>query len=308
MIDLREQTKNILQSGAITGMWLIEIRPINYPNLNPFTRLRFTTAPFTVDTLNGANAGRYYAGFVAESEAIEAGQSGQSGNSAIKLNFNNQSLAIDTPAIAPYYTADGFFIGLYDGAAVRRTFYSRADLEGSEGDLTFYGFVGDIEIENGIVSLDIRGNTEYLQNTQEFSVTKFCQYRYGSERCGVTPNTYTVTVQGQSSSDPRLLYVNPPSVDPQYLQPGLMAIVSSAATRIDLGYSYTIASIRNDGSFYSVWLDNPLYKLVQAGDQVRFLDGCNKSTDHCRYHNNLARYGGFPALPGNLKVFNSVTI
>lgn len=299
------QFRDVLLRSAVQTVWLVSVTP--HPDLGLPSNVVIRLNSSAIDYVD-SNGVTWYGGYLVSHDAQQTAQTGSTGNSALTLNFNRSHPSL-TGLNALLYSPEPWEIGLYDNATVvRRMLVSPFTAPTDNASIVLYGYVGDISLEGNELSVDIRGAAEPLASSRSSIVSKFCPYRFGDSRCGVTPPTSSETVLSSPTANPQaLLVTNVGGFDPAWLAQGVLRITQYfGADRVDVGYPYSIAYAQANGFDLWVYLDRQLVRVLSVADRVSLQPGCNKSTEDCIRYGNLRRHGGFPVLPGNLRIYNRV--
>lgn len=186
-------------------------------------------------------------------------------------------------------TADDLRAGLWDGAEIDISLVNWSDTSQSIRVQT--GQIGNISLRNNQFTAEMRSLAQALQQTTGRTLTRRCDATLGDTRCGVSMAAWTVSgsVTGVTS---RQVF------DASDL-PALAGGKLTWQTGANAGWNTEIAA----AAAGSITLALPMPYDIAIGDTYDAEAGCDKNLSTCRdTYANVARFRGFPNLPGPDKV------
>jgi uncharacterized phage protein (TIGR02218 family) len=207
-------------------------------------------------------------------------------------DFAVDSTEAQTMESASGLTAASVEAGLWDGATVRlaRINYA-APADGEE--VLRVGTIGEMRLERGQISVEIRGLLQALQATTGRVILPLCDAKLGDARCGV--NLAALTVAGTVTSVvSRVRFVASGLAQAaDYFSKGEVVFTSgaNAGARMEV-------NLHQAGGDITLALPMPADILV--GDAFTVSPGCRKRLDpDCKTKfNNVVNFRGFPHIPG----------
>ena len=205
------------------------------------------------------------------------------------LNVDNLELStLDDGSVFNKYDVLG---GRWDNAAFTISRYNWASP--TDGvDIILVGTIGNITINDNIVTAELRGLQQYLQQPIGSIVSKTCRARLGDSNCTVSlaPYTYTGTVTVgnnlQQFTDTAAIQAS------DYFGEGIVTFTSG----VNIGLSQKVKTFAS-GVFT---LSLPMIQVISIGDTFTAIAGCRKRLleDCYTKFNNDLNFQGEPHLPG----------
>ncbi len=180
--------------------------------------------------------------------------------------------------------------GLYDFAEIEVFKVNYADV--SQGILKLRrGWIGEVSLQGGYFSAEIRGLTQALAQTITEIFSPFCRATLGDSRCKVDLPTHTVSGAITSAIDSaRFSDTARIETDGVFVN-GVITFTSGANT----GISSEVKEYRS-GSFV---LALPMPYALSTGVTYTLIKGCDKTLATCRSRfNNVVNFRGEPHIPG----------
>ncbi len=225
----------------------------------------------------------------------EAGLSARAISSTTGLSVNNTE-AIGVLAAAAITEAD-IEAGRYDCAQVTTWLVQWDNPEARQ--IRFKGTIGEITRASGGFQAELRGLTDALNQPQGRSYLKTCSAVLGDERCRFDTNTanHTIEIAVEAIENKQVYqFTGVSQFESRWFESGSLEIQSGAAA----GLSGVIKLDEVSGEDRIITLWQPIRALVEMGDIVRLVAGCDKRAETCREKfENLLNYQGFPAIPGD---------
>ncbi len=166
-------------------------------------------------------------------------------------------------------------------------------------------YLGEIKIEDGVYTAEMRGWAYILQQSYIEVYTPTCRADFCDTRCKLNAPDFTVTGTITGAITPRVSFA-------------MSAATVGAQVNVATDFSFgvcTFTSGKNKGlavevstaSYappiapgstldFSLYLPSPF--LVTPGDTVSVLAGCNKTLAACQFYNNVLNFRGEPFIPG----------
>lgn len=186
--------------------------------------------------------------------------------------------------------------GRYDGAEVQAYLVNWA--ADQDFIVQFRGQLGEISRVDGSFKAELRGLTDLLNRPHGMAYTPNCSAVLGDDRCrfNLAQPGYFVQLQIDSVEDGRtFLFEGFPSFDDRWFEGGRFEVTTGQAS----GLNGMVKIDRQDGLVRRVELWQSLRASVSAGDSVRILAGCDKTSSTCRAKfANFLNFRGFPHIPG----------
>lgn len=186
--------------------------------------------------------------------------------------------------------------GRYDGAEVQAYLVNWA--ADQDFIVQFRGQLGEISRVDGSFKAELRGLTDLLNRPHGMAYTPNCSAVLGDDRCrfNLAQPGYFVQLQIDSVEDGRtFLFEGFPSFDDRWFEGGRFEVTTGPAS----GLNGMVKIDRQDGLVRRVELWQSLRASVSAGDSVRILAGCDKTSSTCRAKfANFLNFRGFPHIPG----------
>ena len=241
-------------------------------------------------------------GFTDHDEAIEvdaifcfasAGLSAGALESGTGLSVNNGDLlgALSHDVIS----ADDIRNGLWDDAEV--TVYRTDWKNRGISEVVFDGFIGEISIDDGSFSAELRSRTQRLNRVRGRVYEPRCDASLGDRRCGVfLDDRYSsigLVEEVYDKSNVLITFDN--DLTDGYFRHGELYVI--------LGEKQTIVgAVKADtkaisGRILSLW--EPMPKDLFSGQQVLAVAGCDKKIGTCAAKfSNAVNHRGFSTIPG----------
>lgn len=184
--------------------------------------------------------------------------------------------------------------GIWDSADVEIRLVNWADM--TQGELKLRkGKLGNMTLKNGLLTAEVLGLTNPLQQIQGRSFGPSCDAELGDSRCQATVPVFTGSVNGNPSvgtSDSH--NVTPYSglnTTPNYFDDGIMTFTSGGNSGLSFQIKYWNGT--------TLLLQTALFVPVADGDTFTISPGCDHSIATCfSKFNNVINFQGFPSMPG----------
>lgn len=186
--------------------------------------------------------------------------------------------------------------GLYDDAKVTAWLVNWEDV--SARKILFSGSIGEIKRSDGQFEAELRGLTEALNQPHGRSFLKTCSAVFGDASCKVDRLGPAASVQVAISEviDRKTFGFDQLAYDAAWFERGRLDVVSGAG----VGLTGVIRRDTSGASARIIQLVEPLRAEVAAGDTVRLIAGCDKTTKTCaEKFGNILNFQGFPFIPGD---------
>jgi uncharacterized phage protein (TIGR02218 family) len=213
------------------------------------------------------------------------------------VGLSVDDLEVETALVSDRLSEDDLAAGLYDDAQVEifRVNWSQPE----QRVLMRRGSLGEVTRQGAIFRAEVRGLAHYLQQPKGRVYQFTCDAVLGDARCGIdlAAATYRTTGTILSVATPRTFHVS--GIDafaPGWFSRGLLAFLSGPNASRQVEIRSHRAS--EGGAAIELWQEPAFAPL--AGDTVEVLAGCDKQLATCRdKFANVARFRGFPHMPGN---------
>lgn len=216
---------------------------------------------------------------------------------------NNADLAVDNLDVegvleSSAIAEEDILAGKYDGAVIR-IFQVNAEAPGDGALVLRQGTLGDVRMNNGRFTAEIRGLAQPLSQTVGELYSPSCRAKFGDARCGFNAAgvTFSGTVTGVTS---RQVFTDSGLAQAAgYFSFGKVGFTSGA----NAGLSMEIKRFAAGGE---VALVLPMPYDMAAGDTFSITAGCDKSFATCigRF-NNAVNFRGEPHVPGTDKMLQT---
>lgn len=189
-------------------------------------------------------------------------------------------------------TEEDIIGGKYDFAAIEVFVYDY--FNNTTVKTLIKGYLGEISTTERNYTAEVRSNKALLQKKNTRVTTRTCPLIFGStglNQCGVNLAPYTDNTSVTSVSGQQIFNISSGRPD-KFFDNGVIEFTSgeNAGIRSDIA---TFASGQ-----ITLW--EPLPYVVQNGDTVTVIAGCDKTIQTCaNVYNNAINFGGDPYLPGN---------
>jgi uncharacterized phage protein (TIGR02218 family) len=162
------------------------------------------------------------------------------------------------------------------------------------------GTLGEIEIRQSQLVIELRDLRQYLQHPVGSPSTKTCRYRLGDSRCTInlatSPNTFTVTGSVTSVTSKQVFIDSSRSEAARWFEGGILTWTSGNNT----GLSMPVKTFEDAQSptVKQFTLFFPMIQAIQVGDTYSVTAGCDKTLETCisKFSNQL-NFGGEPHRP-----------
>lgn len=197
-------------------------------------------------------------------------------------------------ALAGVFTEDDMLAGIWDFAVCEFFMLNWEDVSMGELPLTA-GKLGQVGIKDFQCTVEIRSETQALQQTVGRTYGAACDARFCDSRCGLTLATYTYPTSVISVTSNRIFTVAAAQAD-RYFNMGICNFTSGNND----GYSMEIKGYQSSDEELTLFL--PMPNDVEVGDTVELIAGCDKTLATCRdAFDNVVNHRGFPYIPGRDK-------
>ncbi len=147
---------------------------------------------------------------------------------------------------------------------------------------------------------ELRGVAEVLNQPIGYAYTRQCSAVLGDARCRFNlqqPGYYADRVLESIEEAGRILsFTGFTGFDDRWFEGGRLEVLSGAAA----GLSAMIKVDRLSGSVRRIELWQSVRAPMAEGDQVRFIAGCDRTSETCRTKfANFLNFRGFPHIPGD---------
>lgn len=188
-------------------------------------------------------------------------------------------------------TAPDIRAGRYDGATVERYWvdWRTGDIIRRFAD----GVLGEIEHGDVAFTVEVRDAAATILDRSDGRVAaKSCPFVLGNALCGVDLNTRAIQVRVTLTNNADWFFAETLSGDE--VGASLGGDWPGGLITFADGRTGEIAA-REGGRFR---LFEPISKALDVGVIVRLTPGCAKTAAACKTFGNIARFGGFPHIPG----------
>lgn len=191
-------------------------------------------------------------------------------------------------------TASDIRAGLYDDVRVT-LFRVNWRTPSDSGFILKHGPLGHKSLSGrGVATVELRGLTQYLQNTIVQTYSSSCRADLGDAKCGFNLASVTITGTVSTVTSARLSFTSADAVSGSpggYYTGGLVTFLT--------GNNATYRrEVRSDGGAGAIILFEPLPANIQVGDTFTIYPGCDKSLATCKAKfNNVINFRGEPFIP-----------
>lgn len=186
--------------------------------------------------------------------------------------------------------------GRYDGAEVRAFLVNWQDP--TQVVEQFRGNLGEISRSAGSFRAELRGLSDALNRPHGMAYTSGCSAVLGDARCrfNMLQPGYFADRAVEIVEDGRIFRFDGfTGFDDRWFEHGRLEVTSGAAA----GLVGVVKVDRLEGTARRIELWQEIAAPMVAGDTVRILAGCNKTTTACKAKfANLLNFRGFPHIPG----------
>lgn len=179
-------------------------------------------------------------------------------------------------------------------------------------DTKLTGTLGEVEIRNNALVIELRDLRQYLQQPIGSPSTKNCRYRFGDmNTCKVdlhaSPGlTFTGTVTFADAGARQVFKDSSKTQSEHFFTEGEMQWLTgeNAGTRCKVKtFTFGVSS----PSEKEFTLALPVYGDIAVGDTYQVSKGCRKRLEDCIENNNVLNFGGEPHRPGIDALLQPVT-
>jgi uncharacterized phage protein (TIGR02218 family) len=186
--------------------------------------------------------------------------------------------------------------GRYDGAELRSYLVNwQTPVDFVE---QFRGHLGEITRSGGSFRAELRGLSDLLNRPQGMAYMPGCSAVLGDTRCrfDLLRPGYFADLVVETVEDGRVFrFAEFNGFEDRWFENGRLEMVDGAAS----GLVGVVKIDRQDGVGRRIELWQSLGAAVAAGDTLRVLAGCGKTTSACREKfGNMLNFRGFPHIPG----------
>lgn len=222
-------------------------------------------------------------------------------STSVKMNVDNVDFRgqISHPLI----TVEDLRTGRYDDAEVLvGDINYMGELTHEFLDIKAYGLIGNVQLVSKLeYSAEIRGQLQYAQQTQSVVCQPGCRAKFGDARCrgpnrGSLPAldieadfTFTANITSVTN---QLIFKVPFTQENDYYKYGEVHFLSGK----NKGMVYEIKEWNL--ATQTMTLEIAADFLIEAGDSVKAICGCNKTVERCaNYFSNAINFQGEPHVP-----------
>lgn len=208
-----------------------------------------------------------------------------------QLNVDN--LEIEGVLDSDTITDADLVAGKWDYASIEVKMINYKDL--TQGSMWLRaGHLGEVKTGRLTYYAELRGKLQNLQQTIGRVFTSSCNANFCDSRCGLNPNTYTVTGTITSVTNAKTFNSADLTQPDGYFKSGLVEFIS--------GDNVGVKMEVKDFTAGTITLQESLIYPMFAGDTFKVLAGCDKTFTKCKSFGNSVNYRGFPHLPGRDKI------
>jgi uncharacterized phage protein (TIGR02218 family) len=164
------------------------------------------------------------------------------------------------------------------------------------------GTLGEIEIKQSTLVVELRDLRQYLQHPVGDPSTKTCRYRLGDSKCTInlatSPNTFTVlgSVTALSGPSKQVFFDSSRTEANRWFEGGILTWLAGNNTGLSMPVkSFSSGSPVTTKEFTLFF---PMIAAIQVGDTFQVTAGCDKTLETCvsKFANQL-NFGGEPHRP-----------
>jgi uncharacterized phage protein (TIGR02218 family) len=211
-----------------------------------------------------------------------------------------QNLDIRGAVTSDSITHQDLFAGLFRGARVVETVVDwRFPWAGKF--LTASFILNNTTFDGKKWTADLLSLPMLLNANVGHNYLRTCRWReFGDFSCGVDVDAISLFGQAVTSvlSEDRVFETDVVGLDDQYNFGFIVWTVGNNA-----GVSSEIKLFEASAGTVSLQLETPY--TIQVGDEFTIRPGCDRTKESCITYNNLKRFGGYPEIPGNDKLFTT---
>ena len=186
--------------------------------------------------------------------------------------------------------------GRFDGAEVVNWLVCWKDV--SARQIRFRGTIGEISRQAGQFQAELRGLTDKLNQPQGRSYLRTCSAVLGDAKCGfdLADAAYRIDTDVTEVVDVRTLKLTAQTFNDRWFEQGRLQVRTGKAK----GLSGAIKHDRKHSGHRIITLWHPIRDLIEPGDEVRLIAGCDRRAETCRVKfDNFINFQGFPDMPGD---------
>jgi uncharacterized phage protein (TIGR02218 family) len=199
------------------------------------------------------------------------------------------------------FTTEDILSGKWRNASFTLFRYNWASL--SDGvETLMVGTLGEIEIKQSQLVVELRDLRQYLQHPVGSPSTKTCRYRLGDSRCGVSlatsPNTFTLTGSVTSLNGPskQIFFDTARTEADRWFEGGILTWTSGNNTGLSMPVKSFSSGSPSTTKEFTLW--RPMIQAIQVGDTYQVTAGCDKTLETCiSKFANVLNFGGEPHRP-----------
>ncbi len=216
--------------------------------------------------------------------------------------LSSNSLAVDNMDVegilsSESITEEDILAGKYDYAEVNIFMVNYSNIAHGAIKLKT-GWIGEVKIENGSYTAEIRGLTQALSNKIGELYAPTCRAKLGDTRCKVNMASYTLSGSVTSATGNSEFTDNSRSEASGYFNAGVVTFTSGANS----GLSGEVKEF----SGKKIKLALPMPYAIVAGNTFTIKAGCDKTFSTCiNKFNNAVNFRGEPHVPGMDKILET---
>lgn len=190
------------------------------------------------------------------------------------------------------------FGGVWTNAAFRIIRYNYND-PGAGYEVILVGTVGEVKINNGVITAELRGLTQRLQQNVGSVLTKTCRARFADAKCTKSAAAFTVTGTITTVASNKAFADTSRTEAADWFAEGIVTFTSGALA----GTQHKVSSFL--GGVFT--LNLPPFADLAVGMTYSAIAGCRKRLEEdCRdKFNNVLNFQGEPHIPGLDKLTSS---
>lgn len=209
-------------------------------------------------------------------------------------NLDPSNLEVLLPLAQGGVTEAEVLGGKWDGAQVEVRIY---DYLNAQVKRAWTGRLATVHVVNGQLKAEVLDTAILLNQPIGDVYSEQCRADHGDAKCGRTPQTWAVTVQGVTS---RQEFVVSGNYTEDQLLYGLLEFTGAAANQ---GFKQEIKSVTNEGGNCRIKTFQSFIYTITVADPITLHEGCRKRFEDCIAKNNAARFRGEPGIPGRYRLF-----
>lgn len=246
------------------------------------TRKDTTVYAFTSDMVDTEIAGITYL----------ASQGLDVSNIEISAGFAVSNLELTTLDDGTIFNRPDILAGKWYNAKFELFRYN--SLAPSDGvDTILVGTLGEVEMRNGSIMVELRGLQQYLQQPIGSVSSKTCRARFGDALCTKSIATFTVTGSITSVTSQQIFTDTTRAEAADWFSEGSVTFTSGSAEGLT-------SKIKTHAAGGVITLTLPILLQLSVGDTYSMVAGCRKRlTEDCNTKfSNAINFQGEPHLPG----------